>query len=155
MRAFKNLTLFISLTIMISIKVSSQEVTKVHKDSLDAIITKYYALHTKMFQAGSTVEHVDKAFALFTDDFTYTHTKFDGYYTLKSLYESALKNLRNGSYNGRVLGYNINNKIIGLNAATIQKRFVEKKDGAIVESELQMTLFEFKKGKISRIVEYW
>jgi ketosteroid isomerase-like protein len=49
----------------------------------------------------------------------------------------------------------IANRIIGLNGAAVQKRFVEKKDGKIIESELQMTLFEFKDGKISRIVEYW
>lgn len=108
-----------------------------------------------MFQAGSTPIDVDKAFELFTDDFTYIHARFDGYYTRETLYESALRNLNNGSYDGSVLGYKINNIIIGLNAATVQKRFVEKKEGEIVESELQMTLFEFKEGKISRIVEYW
>lgn len=149
------LIVFIFLTILTSSNLSAQEATKAHKDSINTVIAKYYDLHTKMFQAGSTVKDVDNAFDLFTDDFTYIHAKFDGYYTRESLYESALRNLNNGSYDGRVTGYNIHNKIIGLNAATVQKRFVEKKDGNIVESELQMTLFEFKDGKISRIIEYW
>jgi ketosteroid isomerase-like protein len=108
-----------------------------------------------MFQAGSTVEDIDKAFELFTDDFTYVHAKFDGYYTRESLYKSALRNQKNGSYNGSVTGFKINNKIIGLKAAAVQKRFVEKRNGKTIESEPQLSLFEFKNGKISRIVEYW
>ncbi|MGG8497080.1 hypothetical protein ACQY1Q_11720 [Tenacibaculum sp. TC6] len=42
-----------------------------------------------------------------------------------------------------------------LKAIAIQKRFVEKINSVIVESELPITLFEFRDGKISRIVEYW
>lgn len=108
-----------------------------------------------MFQAGSTVEDIDKAFALFTDNFTYVHSKYGGNYTRESLYKSALRNQQEGRYNGTVVDMKIANRIIGLNGAAVQKRFVEKKDGKIIESELQMTLFEFKDGKISRIVEYW
>ena len=145
----------IVLTGVITIKVSGQEVTVAHRDSINALIDTYYELNLKMFQAGSTVADIDKAFDLFTDDFTYVHSKFDGYYTRESLRNSAIRNLNNGSYDGRVKGFKINNKIIGLKAATVQKRFIEKKADKIVESELQMTLFEFKNGKISRIVEYW
>jgi len=155
MKSSKKFIFILSFAALVSIKVSAQVVTDAHKDSLKTVINTYYDLHTKMFQAGSTVSDIDKAFDLFTDDFTYIHARFDGYYTWEMLYESALRNLKNGNYDGTVLGYKINNIIIGLNAATVQKRFVEKKEGEIIESELQMTLFEFKEGKISRIVEYW
>ncbi|ETN96239.1 hypothetical protein P278_07500 [Zhouia amylolytica AD3] len=36
-----------------------------------------------------------------------------------------------------------------------KKDLFRKKENEIIESELQMTLFEFKNFKISRIVEYW
>jgi len=98
---------------------------------------------------------IDKAFALFTEDFTYEHAKYDGYYTRESLYKSALRNQENGRYNGSVTGFKMMNKIIGLKGAAVQKRFITKSDGKITESEPQLSLFEFKKGKISCIVEYW
>ncbi len=149
------LFLFISLTTLLSFNISAQEVTVAHKDSINTVLKNYYDLNLKMFQAGSTVRDIDKAFSLFTDDFTYVHEKFEGYYTKESLYKSALRNHKRGGYNGKVTDFKIINKIIGLNGATVQKRFVLKKKGVISESELQMSLFEFKGGKISRIVEYW
>ncbi|TJY34587.1 nuclear transport factor 2 family protein [Pontimicrobium aquaticum] len=151
----KNLFSFILPVFLISNTNVAQEATEAHKDSINTILTKYYNLNLKMFQEGSTVEDVDNAFNLFTDDFTYTHSKFNGFYTRESLYKSALRNLNEGNYDGRVTDFKIESKIIGLKAAAVQKRFVEKKGGVIVESELQMTLFEFRDGKISRIVEYW
>jgi len=147
--------IFIALTILSSFKVYSQEATKAHKDSINTILSNYYELNLQMFQAGSTVTDIDKAFELFTDDFTYVHAKYGGNYTKESLYKSALRNQESGRYDGTVTDMKIENKIIGLNGAVVQKRFVEKKEGGIIESELQMTLFEFKDGKISRIVEYW
>tara|TARA_R110002020_G_scaffold294201_4_gene510021 strand:+ start:1248 stop:1511 length:264 start_codon:yes stop_codon:yes gene_type:complete len=42
-----------------------------------------------------------------------------------------------------------------LNAVVMQKCFVENKDGKIKDGAPEMTLFEFRDGKISRIFEYW
>lgn len=151
----KYLFSFILLVFLISNTIVAQEATEAHKDSINTILTRYYDLNLKMFQGGSSVEDVDNGFNLFTDDFTYTHSKFNGFYTSDCLYKSALRNLNEGNYDGRVTDFKIESKIIGLKAAAVQKRFVEKKGGVIVESELQMTLFEFRDGKISRIVEYW
>ncbi|WNB18865.1 nuclear transport factor 2 family protein [Marivirga arenosa] len=137
------------------IPLSAQEKTITHQNSLQSILDKYYALHTQLFQAGSTISEIDQAFALFTADFTYTHTRFDSQYTRESLYKSAFWNLEQGNYDGRIVGYKIENTILGVNAATVQKRFLEKKNDVVVKSELQMTLFEFKNGKIPRIIEYW
>lgn len=133
----------------------AQKVTAAHKDSLNTVVQAYYDLNVKVFQANSTPEDVDNIFALFTDDFEYVHPKYGGTYPREELYQGYLRNQNNGAFNGSVTDIEIINKIIGLNAVVVQKSFMEKKDGAIVPGEPQMTLFEFENGKISRIFEYW
>ena len=152
-----HLKLLVSLFIVISIAdtIFAQDVTKAHKDSLDTMVTKYYDLNLKIFQANSTVQDIDKAFELFTDDFTYVHPKYGGTYTREDLYNGYVRNQKNGGYDGTVTGIKIENKIIGLNAVVVEKKFVEKKEGKIKGGEPEMTLFEFRDGKISRIFEYW
>lgn len=145
----------ILLIIATANQVIAQEATKAHKDSLDIVVTKYYDLNLKIFQANSTVEDIDKAFELFTDDFTYVHPKYGGTYTRKDLYDGYVRNQKNGGYDGKVIDIKIEHKIIGLNAVVVEKRFVEKKDDGIKDGKPEMTLFEFRNGKISRIFEYW
>ena len=108
-------------------------------------------MNLKVFQANSTVEEIDNIFSLFTADFVYIHSKYGGTYTREDLYNGYVRNQKNGGYNGSVVDIKIDNKIIGLNAATVQKRFIRKSE----EGGLEMTLFEFKEGKISKIFEYW
>lgn len=133
----------------------AQDAVKAHKDSLNTIVEKYYDINLRIFQANSTIEDIDEAFALFTDAFEYVHPKYGGTYTREDLYNGYVRNQKNGSYNGSVVDVRIVNQIAGLNAVVVQKRWVEKKGGEIVDGEPQMTLFEFKDGKISRIFEYW
>lgn len=133
----------------------AQDATKAHKDSLNTVVEKYYELNLKVFQANSTIEDIDRVFELFTDHFEYVHPKYGGTYTREDLYSGYVRNQKNGGYNGGVTDIKIINKIIGLNAVVVQKSFVEKKEGGIRNGEPQMTLFEFKNGKISRIFEYW
>ena len=66
-----------------------------------------------------------------------------------------MRNHKNFRYDGKVTDIKIVNKIIGLNAVFVEKRFVKKEDGEIKYGKLEMTLFEFKEGEISRIFEYW
>jgi ketosteroid isomerase-like protein len=136
-------------------QVVAQDATQAHKDSLDIVVTKYYDLNLKIFKANSTIEDIDKTFDLFTDDFTYVHPKYGGTYTREDLYNGYVRNQKNGGYNGKVMDIKIENIIIGLNAVVVEKRFMKKKDGGIQEGKPEMTLFEFKDGKISRIFEYW
>lgn len=133
----------------------AQEATRAHKDSLEAIVNQYYELNVKIFQEGSTVEDIDRFFAIFTDDFTYVHPKYGGTYSRQDLYDGYVRNQKNGGYNGRVSDILIKNKITGLNAMTVQKAFLLKEGDSTTEGEAQMTLFEFSGGKISRIFEYW
>ncbi|MNY52735.1 SnoaL-like domain protein [compost metagenome] len=116
---------------------------------------KYYDLNLKIFQKNSTIEDIDRAFELFTDDFEYVHPKYGGTYTRQDLYNGYVRNQKKGGYDGKVTDIKIVNKIIGLNAVVVEKRFVKKKDDGIKVGDSEMTLFEFKNGKISRIFEYW
>lgn len=136
-------------------RIVAQDATKAHKDSLNTVVKKYYELNLKVFQANSTIDDIDRVFELFAHDFEYVHPKYGGTYTREDLYNGYVRNQKNGGYNGRVTDIKIINKIIGLNAVVVQKSFVEKKEGGIKDGEPQMTLFEFKNGKIFRIFEYW
>lgn len=145
----------ISLLVLATNQILAQDAAKAHQDSLDMVVGKYYELNFKIFQANSTIEDIDSAFELFTDDFEYVHPKYGGIYTREDLYNGYVRNQKNGSYDGKVTDIKIVNKIIGLDAMVVQRRFVENKDGGIKAGDPVMTLFEFKDGKISRIFEYW
>lgn len=153
-KSFIFITTFLAL-IFVTNRSNAQEITNAHKDSLEIIVKKYYDLNLKTFQANSTIKDIDRIFELFTDGFTYIHPKYGGTYTREDLYNGYVRNQKNGGYNGETIDIKILNKIVGLNAIVVKRIYVEKKDDGIKEGESQMTLFEFNKGKISRIFEYW
>jgi len=155
MKRHLKVLVFTLLVVSTTSKISAQNATKAHMDSLNAVVTEYYDLNLKIFQTNSSVEDIDRTFELFSNDFTYVHPKYGGTYTRKDLYDGYVRNQKNGGYDGTVTDIKIIKKIIGLNAVVVQKKFVKKKDGGIKDGEPQMTLFEFKGGKISRIFEYW
>ncbi len=135
--------------------IHAQEATDAHKDSLKTIIDQYYTLNLSVFQSGSTVEDIDAIFAMFTEDFTYVHPKYGGTYTRENLYNGYVNNQKNGGYNGKVVAFKRENMIIGLNAVVVEKRFMTKGENGPIAGKLEMTLFEIRKGQISRILEYW
>ncbi|SHM14354.1 nuclear transport factor 2 family protein [Flavobacterium saccharophilum] len=145
----------ILLLFLLTNQILAQDTSKAHKDSLDTVVKKYYDLNLKIFQKNSTIEDIDRAFELFTDDFEYVHPKYGGTYTRQDLYNGYVRNQKKGGYDGKITDIKIVNKIIGLNAVVVEKRFVKKKDDGIKVGDSEMTLFEFKNGKISRIFEYW
>lgn len=145
----------ILLLFLLTNQILAQDTSKAHKDSLDTVVKKYYDLNLKIFQKNSTIEDIDRAFELFTDDFEYVHPKYGGTYTRLDLYNGYVRNQKKGGYDGKITDIKIVNKIIGLNAVVVEKRFVKKKDDGIKVGDSEMTLFEFKNGKISRIFEYW
>ena len=155
MKTYFKILFTLFLVVQTTNQITAQDATKAHKDSLNSIITKYYDLNFKIFQANSTVEDINNVFEIFTDDFTYVHPKYGGTYTREDLYNGYVRNQKNGGYDGKVTEIKIINKIIGLNAVVVQKLFVRKEDETTKDDEPDMTLFEFKKGKISRIFEYW
>ena len=143
------------LLLFLTSSINAQEATRAHKDSLNTIVAKYYELNLGIFQANSTVEDIDEVFELFTEDFTYIHPKYGGVYTREVLYNGYIRNQKNGGYDGSVIEIKILNKIVGLNAVVVEKRFVRKEEERKNEEESDMTLFEFSNGKISKIFEYW
>ncbi|WP_298903443.1 nuclear transport factor 2 family protein [uncultured Psychroserpens sp.] len=155
MKTYLKLLIPLFLILVATNQINAQDVTKDHKDSLKTMVKKYYDLNLKIFQANSTVEDINNAFELFTKDFTYVHPKYGGIYTRDDLYKGYVRNQKNGGYDGKIKEIKILNEIIGLNAVVVQKVFVKKKDGKTEDGEPQMTLFEFKNGKIARIFEYW
>ncbi len=136
-------------------QITAQDATKAHKDSLKTLVKKYYDLNLKIFQANSIIKDIDTVFELFTDDFTYIHPKYGGTYTRKDLYNGYVRNQKNGGYDGKITGIKIQNKIVGLNAVVVERSYLEKEGDSTKEGEPRMTLFEFKKGKIAKIFEYW
>ena len=141
-----------SVVIIAFLATSVHAQTQAHKDSLNTIIKTYYDLNLKVSQADSKPVDVENIFKIFTADFTYVHPKYGGVYTREDLHKGYLRNQKNGRYDGNVTDIKIVNRIVGLNSVVVARRFITKKDG---EGEAKMTLFEFKKGKISRIFEYW
>ncbi|MBO3698012.1 nuclear transport factor 2 family protein [Roseivirga sp. E12] len=133
-----------------------QEEKVTPKDSLIHIVNDYYRLNVIVFQSDSSPKDVENIFDLFTPDFVYVHPKYGGTYSRDDLYNGYLRNQKNGGYDGSVTDIIIANMITGLNAVTVTKHFVNKQeDGSSKKGEPQMTLFEFKGGKISKIFEYW
>jgi len=147
--------LYIFLSLLTFSGLSAQEATKAHKDSLNAVVDDYYRLNLDVFQPNSTPEQIDQIFALFTEDFTYEHPKYGGTYSREDLYNGYKRNQASGSYDGSVMDILKFNRIAGLNAVTVLRGYVRKTETGIEQGEKQMTLFEFKNGKISRIFEYW
>lgn len=133
----------------------AQNATPAHKDSLNAIVNEYYRLNLAVFQANSTPEQIDQIFGLFTDDFVYEHPKYGGTYSREDLYNGYKRNQANGGYDGSVMDILEFTRITGLNAVVVERSYVTKGESGAKPGDKQMTLFEFRQGKIKRIFEYW
>jgi len=134
---------------------NAQEKLDIQSDANTYVLDQYYKLNPKVFQTDSTPKGVDNIFELFTDDFTYVHPQYGGVYTREDLYNGYMRNQKNGGYDGSVVDIRVENKIVGLNAIAVSKRFIKLVQNKTVEGDAQMALFEFRDGKISRIYEYW
>lgn len=126
-----------------------------HKDSLNLVVDEYYRLNLKIFQSTSELSDIDSLFLYFTDDFTYVHPKYGGVYTRQDLYEGYRNNQKKGGYDGSVQDIKVIRRIVGLNAVAIERQYVSMSEGNLSLGEPQMTLFEFRDGKIFRIREFW
>lgn len=142
--------------LILHVDAQTQEITEEHKDSLRIVVEQYYDLNLKIYQENSSRDDIDNLFDLFTDDFVYVHPRYGGSYSRKDIYDGYINNQSNGSYDGSIADMKIRKLIIGLNGiATDRVYFKKSESGEIEEVDPGMTLFEFRNGKISKIVEYW
>ncbi|GAA4274837.1 nuclear transport factor 2 family protein [Aquimarina gracilis] len=141
--------------LLFSLKINSQSTNQVQKDSLVNLVNTYYSQNIKIFAANSSVEDINNVFDLFTNDFVYVHPKYGGTYSRQKLYDGYIRNQKNGGYDGSVIDIKIVNMITGLNAIAVERKYITKTESGIKDGDYQMTLFEFKNGKISKIFEYW
>ena len=121
-----------------------QETSKAHKDSLITIVDRYLALNLKIFQKNSTRSDIDEVFDLFTEDFAYIHPRYGGEYSRERLYDGYIRNQKNGAYDGSVSDIEVINRIVGLNALVLEKRFLRTTENGTEAGEPEMTLFEFR-----------
>ena len=149
------LVLVLGGTLFVNTGNAQNKISQANKDSLDHTVKAYYDLNLIIFQENSTIEDIDSVFTLFTDDFTYVHPNYGGVYTREDLYNGYKRNLEDGGYDGQIVDVKIEQMITGLNAMAISRQYLKKEDEKISVGESQMTLFEFKQGKIRRIFEYW
>jgi ketosteroid isomerase-like protein len=150
----KHLFLFLFIVSAAAV-VNAQDGQLSNEDSLNIVLKNYYDLNLKVFQANSQPNDIDDIFNLFTSDFEYIHPRYGGTYTRQDLYEGYQRNQKNGGYDGSIMDIKIHNKIVGLNAIVVSRSFVSSNNGKTILGEKQMTLFEFREGKIARIYEYW
>ncbi len=132
-----------------------QDLNQNHRDSLTIVVERYYNLNLKIFKDDSQSSDIDALFKLFTDDFTYIHPKYGGVYSREDLYDGYVTNQKDGRYDGSIIDIKIVNRIVGLNAVVIEKRFVTKTPDGNREGNSEVTLFEFRNAKIFKIFEYW
>ncbi len=134
----------------------AQEATPAHKDSLLKVVNEYYDLNLLIFSADSEPQDIDKLFSMFTVDFEYHHQKYGGNYSRQNLYEGYLRNQARGGYDGSIVDVRIYGQIPGLNAVAVERAYIQRsQEGLKTEVDRGLTLFEFRDGQISRIVEYW
>lgn len=123
-------------------------------DDLLVIVKQYYNALENARQEHSSLADIEKLLQLLASDFKYEHPSFGANGDKKAMREGLIAVLGQQ----RNAEINIENHIVGLNAV-----FVKVSSGAQVkrENEWQLlsgpetALFEIKKGKISRIHEYW
>ena len=125
------------------------------KSKQKELLNQYYQLNLKIFRKGSDMKDVEALFQLFTEDFTYTHQEYGGVYTKEDLYNGYRRNLESGEYDGSIYDICVFSLISGKDALAVSKRFVSKTNPDPQKETGEMTVFEFRNGKIYRITEYW
>lgn len=119
-------------------------------DELKAKIVEITAAQNQVMLKGSTAEDVDKLFALYSDDFVYRHEVYGGNYSKDQLYANTVRLLAMGKYDKTEPRYRIINQIPGYNAIAVERQEVHK---GMVKNHL--AVFEFRQGKVTKVIEYW
>lgn len=119
-------------------------------DELKAKVIEVTDAQNKVMMLGSTVADVDKLFSLYADDFTYIHEAYGGAYTRDELYGNTIRLLERGIYSKAEPRYILVSTMPGYNAIAVQRQETHK---GVTSKHL--AVFEFRDGKVSKIIEYW
>ena len=119
-------------------------------NELKAKVVEVADAQNKVMLQGSTVADVDALFSLYTDDFVYIHAAYGGTYTRDELYRNTVRLLERGLYNKTEPRYTLISTIPGYEGIAVERQETHK---GITSNHL--AVFEFRDGKVSKIVEYW
>ena len=129
--------------------------TLVPQPSADSPADQYVKLQTAAMQADATAADVERVLGLFAPDATYEHPAF-------KMRIEGVEAMRKGRLAQRGLTRNATAAIISRTAikdveAITQELSFEARnaDGWRPVTRRQLLLFEYKEGRITRIVEYW
>jgi len=141
---------FIGICFLVMAGTVAAEPVVLSADELKAKIVEITAAQNQVMLQGSTAEDVDKLFALYSDDFVYRHDVYGGNYSKDELYANTMRLLAMGKYDKTEPRYRIINQIPGYNAIAVERQEVHK---GVTKNHL--AVFEFRQGKVTKIIEYW
>ena len=119
-------------------------------DAQKAKVIEITDAQNKVMMHGSTVADVDKLFSVYTDDFTYIHDAYGGKYTKDELYGNTVRLLKRGVYSKTEPRYTLVSTIPGYNGIAVERQETHK---GVTSKHL--SVFEFRDGKVAKIIEYW
>lgn len=124
------------------------EDTSLSEVEIRQLVERVNDAQNRMMMRGSDAADVDALFELYTPDFTYVHEVYGGTYTREELYANSVRYAEAGEYEFTEDRYRILHVLPGLDAAAVQR--LESNSG-----NKHLAVFEFRDGKVSRIIEYW
>jgi hypothetical protein len=143
-------SLFFSLGMLAAPFVQAANPHILSADELKDKVTEVTDAQNKVMMQGSTAADVDKLFSLYTDNFVYIHEAYGGTYTRDELYGNTIRLLERGIYNKPEPRYILISTIPGYNSIAIERQETHK---GVTSKHL--AVFEFRDGKVSKIIEYW
>ncbi len=120
------------------------------------LVDGYLAARLATMQPGATEKDVDKALTYLADDAVYEHPRAKARIVGKSAMRAGMIGFLGGSGSVEIKTLNrMSNPV----AVVVEQRvdITMKKEGGKISQmgHDQITVFEFKDGKISRIIDYW
>lgn len=144
----KGSALLASLLLAASAASGAKDATAMSENDIRQLVERVNDAQNRMMMRGSGAAEVEAMFDLYTEDFTYVHEAYGGVYTRQALHGNSVRFAKAGEYQFTEDRYRILHILPGHDAAAVQR--LESNSG-----NRHLAVFEFKDGKVSKIVEYW
>lgn len=135
-------------SLLLATAVGAQEDTALSEADIRQLVERVNDAQNRMMMRGAGATEVNAVFDLYTEDFTYVHEAYGGVYTRQELHGNSVRFAEAGEYQFTEDRYRILHILPGHDAAAVQR--LESSSG-----NPHLAVFEFKEGKVSRIIEYW